>query len=107
MVLRLILSWLFDDGFCPAEVGVCRCDVLQALVIALVIEVFDAANPLKRGATGNLKFLETRAGRCWRSGSPPYCLPDVFGFVLTTPIKPMFFGQCGNPTVRMCSIAFP
>ena len=32
---------LFDDGFCSAEVGICRCDVFQALVIALVIVVFD------------------------------------------------------------------
>jgi hypothetical protein len=32
---------LFDDGFCSAEVGICRCDVFQALVIARVIVVFD------------------------------------------------------------------
>ena len=32
---------LFDDGFCSAEVGICRCDVFQALVIALVIVVLD------------------------------------------------------------------
>ncbi len=32
---------LFDDGFRPAEVGVCGCDVLQALVIALMIVMFD------------------------------------------------------------------
>ena len=41
MVLRLIPFSLFDDGFCSAEVGICRCDVFQALVIALVIVVFD------------------------------------------------------------------
>ena len=32
---------LFDDGLCPAEVGVCRCDVVKALVIALMVVVFD------------------------------------------------------------------
>ena len=32
---------LFDDGFCSAEVDICRCDVFQALVIALVIVVLE------------------------------------------------------------------
>ena len=32
---------LFDDGFGPTEVGVCRRHVAQALVIALVVIVFD------------------------------------------------------------------
>ena len=32
---------LFDDGFCAAKVGIGRCDVFQALVIALVVVVFD------------------------------------------------------------------
>jgi len=32
---------LFDDRFCPAEVGIGGCDVFQALVIPLVIIVFD------------------------------------------------------------------
>ena len=30
---------LFDDGWRPAEVGVCRCHVGQALVVSLVIVV--------------------------------------------------------------------
>ena len=32
---------LFDDGFCPAEVGVGGRHVGQALVVALVVIVFD------------------------------------------------------------------
>ena len=32
---------LLDDGFCPAEVGVGRCDVVQALVIALMVVMVD------------------------------------------------------------------
>ena len=32
---------LFDDGLCPAEVGVGGRDVVQALMVALVIVVFD------------------------------------------------------------------
>ena len=35
MVLRLILSRLFDDGLRPAEVGISRRDVFQGLVPAL------------------------------------------------------------------------
>ena len=30
-----------DDGLCPAEVGVSRRDVVQALVIALMVVVLD------------------------------------------------------------------
>lgn len=30
-----------DDGGCPAEVGIGRCDVVQALVVALVVVVLD------------------------------------------------------------------
>ena len=32
---------LFDDGRSPAEVGVGRCHIVQALVVALMIVVFD------------------------------------------------------------------
>ena len=32
---------LFEDGLCPSEVGVGGCDVFQALVIALVVVMFD------------------------------------------------------------------
>ena len=32
---------LLDDGLCPAEVGVSRRDVVQALVIALMVVVLD------------------------------------------------------------------
>ena len=32
---------LFDDGWCPAEVGVCRRHVVQALVVAPVVVVLD------------------------------------------------------------------
>ena len=32
---------LFDHGFCSAEVGICRCDVVEALVIALMVVMFD------------------------------------------------------------------
>ncbi len=32
---------LLDDGLCPAEVGVGRCDVAQALVIALMVVMLD------------------------------------------------------------------
>ena len=32
---------LLDDGLSPTTVGISRCDVLQALVIALVVVVFD------------------------------------------------------------------
>ena len=32
---------LFHNGFVPFEVNLCRCDVVDALVIALVIVVVD------------------------------------------------------------------
>ena len=32
---------LLDDGCCPAEVGVGRCDVVEALVIALMVVMLD------------------------------------------------------------------
>jgi hypothetical protein len=32
---------LFDDRFCAAEAGIGRCDVFEALVIALPVVVFD------------------------------------------------------------------
>jgi hypothetical protein len=32
---------LFDDGLCPAEVGVGRCDVVQALMMALMVVMLD------------------------------------------------------------------
>ena len=32
---------LFEDGLCPAEVGVCWCHIAQALVVALVVIVLD------------------------------------------------------------------
>ena len=32
---------LLDDGLRPAEVGIGRCDVVQALVIALMVVVLD------------------------------------------------------------------
>ena len=32
---------LLDDGLRPAEVGVGGCDVVEALVIALMVEMFD------------------------------------------------------------------
>ena len=31
---------LFDDDLCPAEVGICGCHIVQALVIALMVVVF-------------------------------------------------------------------
>ena len=31
----------FDDGRSPAEVGISRCDVIEALVVALVVVVLD------------------------------------------------------------------
>ena len=41
---------LFDDGCGPAEVGVGWCDVIQALVVALVIVMLD------KGADPSLKI---------------------------------------------------
>ena len=32
---------LFDDGLCPSEVGVGGRDVVQALVVALMVVMFD------------------------------------------------------------------
>lgn len=32
---------LFDDGFSPAEVGIGRCDVVQALMIGLMVVMLD------------------------------------------------------------------
>ncbi len=39
--LSLDLFTLMDDGWCPAKVGVGRCNVAQALVVTLVIVVLD------------------------------------------------------------------
>ena len=32
---------LLDNGLCPAEVGIGRCDVVQTLMIALMVVMFD------------------------------------------------------------------
>ena len=52
---------LFDDGFRPAEVGVCGCDVFQALVIALMVVVFDERLDLRFQITGKEVVLQQDA----------------------------------------------
>jgi hypothetical protein len=52
---------LFDDGFCSAEVGICGCDVFQALVIALVIVVFDERFDLRFQIAGEVIILQQDA----------------------------------------------
>ena len=43
---------LFDDRFCPAEVGIGGCDVFQALMITLVVIVLDERLDLGFEITG-------------------------------------------------------
>ncbi len=43
----------------------------------------------------------------WRSGSPPYYLPDAYGFILNSLVKPHVMCPLWLLTVRMCSVAFP
>ncbi len=52
---------LLDDGFCPAEVGVGRCDVFQALVIALVVVMFDERLDLSLQIAGQEVVLQQDA----------------------------------------------
>jgi len=44
---------LFDDGICPAEVGVGRGDVVEALVVAPMIVVLDEGLDLALNRPGN------------------------------------------------------
>ena len=43
---------LLDDGCCPAEVGIGGCDVVEALVVTLVVTVFDEGFDLAFEVTG-------------------------------------------------------
>lgn len=47
----------FDDGFRPAELGVCECDVFQALMIALSVVMFDERFDLRFEITGQIVIL--------------------------------------------------
>lgn len=51
---------LFDDGFSPTEVSVGRRDVFQALVIALVIIMFDEHLDLPSDLRTGVSFRRTR-----------------------------------------------
>ena len=52
---------LFDDGFCSAGVGVGRCDVFRALVIALVVVMFDERFDLRFQITGEVIVFQQDA----------------------------------------------
>ena len=54
MVCRLML----DDGCGSAEVGVCRGDVVEALVVAAVVVVLDEGRDLALEVTGQEVVLE-------------------------------------------------
>ncbi len=47
---------LLDDGLRPAEVGIGRCDVVQALVIALMVVMLDERFDLLLKVAGARKF---------------------------------------------------
>ena len=52
---------LFDDGWRPAEVGICRRHIVQALVVALVIVVLDEGFDLGLEVAGQEVVLEQDA----------------------------------------------
>ena len=52
---------LFDDGLCPAEVGISGRDVVQALVIALMVVVFDERFDLCFQIAGEVIILQQDA----------------------------------------------
>jgi hypothetical protein len=52
---------LFDDGFRSAEVGISRCDIFQALMIALVIIVFDERFDLRFQIAGQVIVFQQDA----------------------------------------------
>ena len=41
-----------ENGFVAPEVDVCRCDVVQALVVTLIVVVFDEGSDLAFKITG-------------------------------------------------------
>ena len=76
---------LFDDGWCPAEVGIGGRHVVQALVVALVIVVFDEGLDLGLEVTGQEVVLEQDAvfgvGSGWgRNDTLSRCFlgPEIF-----------------------------
>ena len=75
---------LLDDGLRPAEVGIGRCDVVQALVIALMVVMLDSICPGEVDAStlsslrkrrSTLTGLMFMAEREWRGP------PRVWGLV--------------------------
>lgn len=52
---------LLDDGFCSAEVDISRCGVVQALVIALVIILFDERFDQRFWIAGEVMVLQQDA----------------------------------------------
>jgi hypothetical protein len=52
---------LFDDGWCPAEVDVCRRHIIQALVVTLVVVVLDESLDLGFEVAGQEVVLEQDA----------------------------------------------
>ena len=52
---------LLDDRFYPAEVGIGGCDVFQALVVALVIVIFDERLNLRFQIAGQIIVLQQDA----------------------------------------------
>lgn len=49
---------LLNDALCPAEVGVGRCDVVQALTIALIVVVLDERFDLSFEIAGKKVVLQ-------------------------------------------------
>ena len=52
---------LLDDGLCPAEVGIGRCDVFQALVITLMVVMLDERFDLAFKVAGQEVILQQDA----------------------------------------------
>ena len=55
---------LFDDGLSPAEVGIGGRHVFQALVIAVMIVVFDERRNLGLKVAGQEVVFQEAASRC-------------------------------------------
>ena len=49
---------LFDDGLCPAEVGISGRDVVEALVVALMVVVLDERLDLCFQVAGQIVVFE-------------------------------------------------
>ena len=64
---------LFDDGIGRTEVGVGRCDVIEALVVAAMVVVLDEGPDLSLQIAGQEVVLQQDAGSSWSGAIARSC----------------------------------